>query len=75
MTDFNPSLPSVFISPLQEFDEKKQHLSLFDMVEDSRTNLFEEGGIDASTGKRDGPAIEPKVKNDDKDQPKTGIGV
>ena len=30
---------------------------------------------DASTRKRDGPPIEPKVKNDDKDQPKTGIGV
>ena len=28
-------------------------LSLFDMVVDSRTNLFEEGGIDASTGKDD----------------------
>ena len=67
MTDCNPSLSSVFISPLQEFDEKKQHLSFFDMIEDSRTNLFEEGGIDASMGKHDGPAIEPKVK--------TGIGV
>ena len=30
---------------------------------------------DASTGKHDGPAIEPKVKIDEEDQPKTEIGV
>ena len=31
--------------------------------------------VDASMGKHDGPAIKPKVKIDEEDQSKTGIGV